>query len=100
MPVSSIASRTESLKRGSRNCCGDTFTATYCNAMPFASHWINCMQATFNTQLPRKLIRPIDSASGMNMDGGTSPCTGCKPADQRLHADHAVRAAARDRLEV
>ena len=46
------------------------------------------------------MIRPLDSASGMNIPGGTMRAVGLAPADQDLGAAQLARADIDDRLVV
>src|SRR5471032_3345841 len=72
-PDSCMTAATRSANESSRNCTGDTFTATTTGSRQRAAS----AQERRSTHSPSGRIRPVRSAMGTKVVGGNSPRVGC-----------------------
>ncbi len=69
----------------------ETFTLTRKPWCPSARHRTICTQASRNTQVPTRAIRPVSSATVMNSPGGIDPYRGCSMRTRASSAANSPR---------
>ncbi len=75
-PVSARTCATTAAMSCCRNWRGDRLTATGGDGIPASRQARFWAQAVFSTQAPMVRMRPVSSASGMKVSGGTTPSSG------------------------
>ena len=86
-PLATSAARTLSHQCSSLNCNGDRLTATLTSPGQVAASMQDCR----STHSPIAVIRPDNSAIGMNASGEMTPSFRMMPPDQGLEAGDLVR---------
>ena len=78
MPLSFSAATMSAMSPSSANWRADRLTAMHTGGRPSRCQATFCAQAVCSTQLPIGTIRPVSSATGMNLAGATVPRSGCR----------------------
>ena len=95
-PDAASALTTTCTRPGLRNCAGERLTAI----LRSPGHFAAVAQACRIAHSPSGTMKPISSASGMNVAGRDQALLGMAPADQRLEAADLVAREIDDRLVV